>query len=138
MLRAWVDRRFPAEFENLTFSQTPGKLVGQRLDRYTVLLHGVAVPNCDCPVINCVEVDSDTERCADLVLATIPSANALRVVVLDEARNTPRAPYSLEHLTSSWRQTLVPGEWQNGHFDWSYLGMQLQERAGSLICLRPT
>ena len=47
--------------------------------------HGVAVADGDGLVVEGVEVDSDAEGCADLVLATVAASDALGIVVLGEA-----------------------------------------------------
>jgi len=56
--------------------------ISQRLDRYTNfiltctdLLHRVSISKRNCAVFDGLEVDGDTERCAELVVPGVPLTN---------------------------------------------------------------
>ena len=97
--------------------------IHQSLNRHTHLRHGVALSDRDGLIFfDRLEIDGDAQRRADLVLAAVAPADALRIVVLDE----PMLAQLRCNVARRRRQLLVSAQWQHRHFHRRQSRMQVQ------------
>src|SRR6185437_10136413 len=96
-----------------TISEPVGKVGLNLIDGDAVLGHAVPIPDRYGVVVKSVEIDRDAIRRADLVLASIPAADRLRVVEL----HIPAAPERCGQVTRLRRQIGVTRQGQDGGLD---------------------
>src|SRR3989339_836456 len=93
-------------------------LLSQFGDFYTLLFHRITFADSYCVIGKCVEVNRNTEWCADLILPSVTAS--------DRPGNIPEAwePFlqCVEYSPSFLHQFgFVLQERENGYLDWSYL-----------------
>jgi hypothetical protein len=81
-------------------------------NRNAFLRHRITMANCDGLMIEGLKVNRHTEWCADLILASIPPANRLGLVVVTHEMRLQR----LEDLTCFSLQFVLLGQRQHGNF----------------------
>src|SRR5919204_3109897 len=98
-------------------------------DRNADLLHGITLADSDRVVFERDEVDRDAERRSDLVLAAIPAADRLRLVV----RRHEVGPHRRPNLPRERAQLLVLGEGQHRDLVWGDMRFEPQHDADPLF-----
>ncbi|OEI70008.1 putative transcriptional regulator [Curtobacterium sp. ER1/6] len=97
----------------------------QLVERDALLRHRVALPHGHGLVLERVEVHRDAERRADLVVATVATADRTGVVEVD----VPVPAQVVGEPAGHRRELLVPGQRQDGGLDRRQAGVEPEDRA---------